>query len=46
MNRHHTAISVASGAVMIVVGILLFTGMLTRLNGYFGFASSGLGAKI
>jgi cytochrome c-type biogenesis protein len=46
MNRHHTAISVVSGALMIVVGILLFTGMLTRLNGYFGFASSGLGAKI
>lgn len=46
MNRHHTLISVAAGFVMVVMGILLFTGMLTRLNQYFGFASSGLGAKI
>lgn len=46
MNRHHTAISIAAGAVMVVMGILLFTGTLTRLNQYFGFASSGFGAKI
>jgi hypothetical protein len=46
MNRHHAAIGVASGFVMIVMGILLYTDALTRLNQYVGFASSGLGAKI
>jgi cytochrome c-type biogenesis protein len=45
MNRHHAAIGVASGFVMIVMGILLYTDALTRLNQYVGFASSGLGAK-
>lgn len=46
MNRHHTAIGIAAGVVMVVMGILLFTGTLTRLNQYFQFASSGLGAQI
>lgn len=46
MTRHHTAVSVLAGVVMVGMGILLFTGMLTRLNQYFGFASSGLGARI
>lgn len=46
INRQHAAIGLVSGIVMIVMGVLLFTGTLTRLNQYFGFASSGLGAKI
>lgn len=46
MSRHHDAVSIVSGIVMVAMGVLLFTGTLQRLNGYFGFASSGLGAKI
>lgn len=46
MSRHHDAVNIVSGVVMIAMGVLLFTGTLQRLNGYFGFASSGLGAKI
>jgi cytochrome c-type biogenesis protein len=46
MNRYHTVVSIVAGAVMVLMGILLFTGTLTRLNQYFGFASSGLGAKV
>lgn len=46
MNRHHNAIAFVSGVIMIVMGIVLFTGTLQRLNTYFNFSSSGLGAKI
>ncbi len=46
MNRHHALIAGVSGLVMVVMGILLITGMMTRLNQYFGFASTGWGAKI
>lgn len=46
MNRHHAAVSFVAGATMIVMGVLLFTGTLQRLNGYFRFSSSGLGAQI
>ncbi|MGE3599610.1 MAG: cytochrome c biogenesis CcdA family protein [Dehalococcoidia bacterium] len=46
INRHHAITGAAAGLIMVVMGILLFTGMLTRLNQYFGLASSGLGAEI
>lgn len=46
MSRHHDAIGVAAGLVMIGMGILLFTGTLQRLNTYFNFANLGPGAKI
>lgn len=46
MNRHHDAISFISGILMIAMGIILFTGTLQRLNAYFNFSSSGLGAQI
>ncbi|MGH2587969.1 MAG: cytochrome c biogenesis protein CcdA [Dehalococcoidia bacterium] len=46
MQRHHDGISFVAGVVLIVMGIVLFTGTLQRLNGYFRFSSSGLGAQI
>jgi cytochrome c-type biogenesis protein len=46
MSRHHEAVSFFSGVVMIVMGIVLFTGTLQRLNTYFNFSSSGPGAQI
>lgn len=46
MNRHHQAISFVSGIVMITMGIVLYTGTLQRLNQYFNFSGSGLGAQI
>lgn len=46
MSRHHDAIAFASGVLMIVMGIILFTGTLQRLNTYFNFSGSGLGAQI
>lgn len=46
MNRHHRAISFASGLVFVAMGVLLFTGTLQWLNSYFRFSSSGLGAQI
>lgn len=46
MSRHHSAIAFAGGLVLILTGVLLFTGELQRLNAYFKFASSGLGARI
>ncbi len=46
MNRHHAAVAFASGVIMIVMGIILFTGTLQRLNTYFNFSGSGLGAQI
>lgn len=46
MHRHHDAISVVSGIVLIAMGIVLFTGMLQRLNGYFRFTSAGLAGEI
>lgn len=46
MNRHHNVVSFVSGLIMIAMGIILFTGTLQRLNQYFNFSGSGLGAKI
>lgn len=46
MKRRHGPITFAAGLVMVVMGILLFTGTMQQLNAYFGFSSSGLGARI
>lgn len=46
MNRHYSAVSFVSGLVMIAMGIILFTGTLQRLNQYFNFSGSGLGANV
>lgn len=46
MNRHHEVVSFASGVLMIVMGIVLFTGTLQRLNTYVNFSGSGFGAQI
>ncbi|MGI8550477.1 MAG: cytochrome c biogenesis CcdA family protein [Dehalococcoidia bacterium] len=46
LSRHHDAITSVSGIVLILMGIVLFTGMLPRLNAYFRLSSSGLGARI
>ncbi|MGH2602434.1 MAG: cytochrome c biogenesis CcdA family protein, partial [Dehalococcoidia bacterium] len=46
MNRHHDAITVVGGIVLIVMGVVLFTGMLTQLNQYFRFTSGGLAGEI
>jgi cytochrome c-type biogenesis protein len=46
MHRHHDAIGFVAGVVLIAMGVVLFTGTLGRLNAYFRFSSSGLGARI
>ena len=46
MQRHHDVVGVVSGVMVIVMGIVLFTGTLTRLNAYFGFTSGGLAGKL
>ncbi|MCL6556847.1 MAG: cytochrome c biogenesis protein CcdA [Burkholderiales bacterium] len=46
LNRHHDAVRFVAGVTLIVMGIVLFTGTLQRLNGYFRFSSAGLGAQI
>ena len=46
LSRHHEAVSVASGLVMIVVGVLVFSGTLQRLNTYFNLTSSGLASDL
>lgn len=46
MHRHHDAITFVSGVLLIAMGIVLFTGALQRLNGYFRFTSAGLAGKI
>jgi cytochrome c-type biogenesis protein len=46
MNRHHNAITFVSGIILILTGVLLFTGSLQRLNSYFRLSGSGLGARI
>jgi cytochrome c-type biogenesis protein len=39
-------ISVVSGAMLIVVGILVYTGSLVNLNQYFGFGPGGLSGSL
>ena len=46
LSRHHDAVSFVSGVVMIIVGVLVFTGTLQRLNTYFNFTSSGLASEL
>lgn len=46
MQRHDRVITFVGGLLLIAMGIVLFTGMLSRLNGYFRFASIGPGSKI
>ena len=46
LNRHEDKVSFAAGIVMILMGILLFTGTLQRLNSLFNFSGSGLGANV
>jgi cytochrome c-type biogenesis protein len=46
LQRHHSAIGFVAGLVMIVMGVVVFTGTMARLNSYFGFSSNGLGAKL
>ncbi len=46
LQRHHGAIGAVSGLILIAMGIVIFTGMMGRLNGYFSFTSSGWGARI
>lgn len=46
MSRHYDTISFISGVIIIAMGIILFTGTLQRLNQYFNFSGSGLGANI
>lgn len=45
-SRHHHAVGVVAGTVMIIAGVLLFTGTLPQLNRYFGFSSTGIASKI
>lgn len=37
MRRHFRALEIASGSILILVGFLVLTNQLTRLNGYFSF---------
>lgn len=46
LHRHQHAVNCAAGAMLVVMGVLVFTGTLTRLNAYFGFTSGGLAAKL
>ena len=46
MQRHHDAISFVAGIVLIIMGVVLFTGTLQRLNAYFRFTSGGLAGEI
>ena len=46
LQRHHQFIGVVAGLVMIAMGVVVFTGTMARLNGYFSFSSSGLGGRI
>ncbi len=46
LQRHHDAIGVVAGIIMIGMGIVVFTGTMARLNSYFRFSSSGIGARI
>lgn len=46
LKRHHRVTGFVAGIVMIIAGVLLFTGTMQRLNAYFGFSSTGIAAKI
>ena len=46
LQRHHDAVSIVAGAMLVVMGILVFTGTLQRLNAYFGFTSGGLAGEL
>jgi cytochrome c-type biogenesis protein len=46
LQRHHDATGVIAGLVLIAMGVVVFTGTMARLNGYFGFSSTGLGATL
>jgi cytochrome c-type biogenesis protein len=41
LRRYSPAISYASGAFLILMGILVFTDSVTQLNNYFDFGLSG-----
>ena len=46
MNRHHDAIAFVAGLVLILTGVLLFSGSLQRLNAYFNLSNSGFGSLL
>ena len=46
LNRHHEAVTFVSGVVMIIMGVLVFSGTLQELNAYFNFSSSGLASEL
>lgn len=46
LQRHHDAIGFVAGLLLIVMGIVVFTGTMARLNGYFSFSATGLGAQL
>jgi hypothetical protein len=37
VKRHFRTLEVASGAFLVLLGVLVATDQLARLNGYFGF---------
>ena len=46
LQRHEGVIGLVAGLVMIGMGVVLFTGLMARLNGYFRFANVGPGSRI
>lgn len=46
LQRHENVIGLVAGLVMVGMGVVLFTGLMARLNGYFRFANIGPGARI
>ena len=45
-SRHHRPITIAAGALIVVVGVLVYTNAFVGLNRYFNFSGAGPGAKI
>jgi len=39
LKRHYRAIEYASGALLVVVGLMVITNQFTRLAGYFNYGS-------
>lgn len=39
-KRHFRALEIVSGLMVVTIGVLIVTGSLTRLNGYFGFLTN------
>ncbi|MHB8573950.1 MAG: cytochrome c biogenesis CcdA family protein [Dehalococcoidia bacterium] len=46
LQRHHNVISVVAGLLMIVMGVVVFSGAMARLNASFQFTTRGFGAKV